>query len=116
MADCIFCKIVKGTIPSEKVWESEDVLAFKDIEPQAPVHILLIPKKHIASLNDLKPEDKDTVANIVLAAQQIAAEQGVAENGYRIVNNCGADGGQIVHHIHFHLLGGAKLGVLNAAK
>ena len=116
MADCIFCKIVKGTIPSEKVWESEDVLAFKDIEPQAPVHILLIPKKHIASLNDLKPEDKDTVANIVLAAQQIAAEQGVAENGYRIVNNCGADGGQIVHHIHFHLLGGAELGVLNAAK
>lgn len=107
--DCLFCKIVAGEIPSTKVYEDENVYAFLDIEPQAPVHIVLVPKKHIASANELTGEDAKTVGEIFLAAAKIAKEKGFADDGYRIVNNCGKDGGQTVGHLHFHLLAGRYL-------
>ena len=110
MEDCIFCKIVKGEIPSSKVYEDEDILAFKDINPVTPVHILVIPKKHIESLNNIEAEDEKLLGKIFLTIKQIAKEQGIAEKGYRVVNNCGEDGGQEVKHLHFHILGGKKLG------
>ncbi|MBP1992854.1 histidine triad nucleotide-binding protein [Paenibacillus eucommiae] len=109
MDNCIFCKIIEGSIPSKKVYEDDRVFAFHDIQPQAPVHILIIPKKHFASLNDAGEDDWDTIGYIHKAAKQIAKEQGVAESGYRIVNNCGPDSGQIVFHLHMHLLAGEKL-------
>ncbi len=112
--DCIFCKIVEGTLPSEKVYENEHVLAFKDISPQAKVHVLVIPKKHIPTMNDVTEEDGPIIAEIHKAIQQIAKEAGIAESGYRIINNCLDDGGQVVYHLHYHLLGGEKLGPLNA--
>ncbi|RAP76715.1 histidine triad nucleotide-binding protein [Paenibacillus montanisoli] len=107
--DCIFCKIIEGTIPSKKVFENERILAFHDIQPQAPVHTLIIPKKHIPTMNDVTGEDDAVMAEIFAVARQIAKEQGVAESGYRLVNNCNSDGGQVVYHLHFHLLGGEKL-------
>ena len=109
MEDCIFCKIVKGQIPSDKVYEDDNVLAFKDINPEAPVHIVIIPKKHIVSLNDADKEDLEILSHILLIVKNIAAENGIAESGYRLVTNCGADGGQTVPHLHFHLLGGRNL-------
>ncbi|MEI7026684.1 histidine triad nucleotide-binding protein [Paenibacillus sp. y28] len=112
--DCIFCKIIAGTIPGQKVFESDRVLAFRDIAPAAPVHILIIPKKHIPSMNDLAAEDAAVIGEIMLAAQQLAREEGIAESGYRLINNCGKEGGQVVYHIHFHLLGGRPLGELLA--
>lgn len=114
--DCIFCKIVEGSIPSHKVFENDDVLAFRDITPQAPVHILIIPKKHIPTMNDVTEEDLPLLASIHHAAQQIAKEQGIAESGYRLINNCGKDSGQVVFHIHYHLLGGESLGQLVGPK
>ncbi|TBL70381.1 histidine triad nucleotide-binding protein [Paenibacillus thalictri] len=111
--DCIFCKIVEGTIPSKKLFENEHVIAFHDIQPAAPVHALVIPKKHIASINDVGPEDWGLMGEVLRAAQQVAAETGIAETGYRLVNNCGSDGGQVVFHLHVHVLGGEKLGPLN---
>jgi histidine triad (HIT) family protein len=108
--DCIFCKIVEGSLPSKKVYESETVVAFWDIQPSAPVHILIIPKKHIPTMNDVTDEDADRMTEILSAARTIAKEHGIAESGYRLVNNCNPDGGQIVYHLHFHLLGGEKLG------
>lgn len=111
--DCLFCKIVQGTIPSTKVYEDDRVLAFKDIQPQAPVHLLVIPKKHIATLNDAEPADAELLGHAVLTAQRIAREAGLSESGYRLINNCGSDGGQVVFHVHFHVLGGEKLGPLN---
>ncbi len=108
--DCIFCKIIEGTIPSKKVYENEHVLAFHDIQPAAPVHILIIPKKHIPTMNDVAREDLGVLGEIAAAAQHIAREFGIAERGYRLVNNCNSEGGQVVYHLHFHLLGGAKLG------
>lgn len=111
--DCIFCKIVDGSLPSEKVYESDNVLAFKDISPQAKVHVLVIPKKHIATMNDVTDEDGEIIADIHKAIRQVANEMGIADSGYRIINNCGADGGQVVFHLHYHLLGGEKLGPLN---
>lgn len=110
MEDCIFCKIVKGEIPSSKVYEDEDILAFKDINPVTPVHILVIPKKHIESLNNIEAKDEKLLGKIFLTIKKIAKEQGIAEKGYRVVNNCGEDGGQEVKHLHFHILGGKKLG------
>ena len=107
--DCLFCKIVAGDIPSAKVYEDEKVYAFRDIEPQAPVHILIIPKEHIASANELTEENASIVGHIFAVAAKIAKEEGVAEGGYRIVNNCGQDGGQTVGHLHFHMLGGRSL-------
>ncbi|MDT9724435.1 histidine triad nucleotide-binding protein [Xylanibacillus composti] len=106
MSDCIFCKIVKGELPSTKYYEDDRVIAFADIDPKAPVHILLAPKQHIPTMHDVK--DFTIVADIHKAAQIVAEEQGIA-NGYRLINNCGADAGQIVFHLHYHLMGGEKL-------
>ena len=107
--DCLFCKIVAGDIPSAKVYEDDKVYAFRDIEPQAPTHILIIPKEHIASANELTEENASIVGHIFAVAAKIAKEEGIAEGGYRIVNNCGEDGGQTVKHLHFHMLGGRSL-------
>lgn len=111
--DCIFCKIVKREVPARIIHENEHVLAFHDIAPQAPVHALLIPKKHVATMNDAGEDDWQLMAEVLKAAPLVARELGVHESGYRLVNNCGKDAGQIVFHIHFHLLGGEKLGALN---
>lgn len=110
MEDCLFCKIVKGEIPSSKVYEDEKILAFKDINPAAPIHILVIPKKHITSLAHLEKEDEAVVGKIYTVINQIAEEQGFKQNGYRVIVNCGKDGGQEVMHLHFHLLAGKQLG------
>ena len=109
MNDCLFCKIIAGDIPSSKVYEDDAVYAFNDISPEAPVHVLIVPKKHISSANDLTEENADVVAKIFVAAKKIAEELNVGESGYRIVNNCGDDGGQTVKHLHFHRLGGRSL-------
>lgn len=108
MSDCIFCKIVQGEIPSDKVYEDDRILCFKDLDPQAPVHVLIIPKKHISSLDDVREEDSELLGYIMLKVREIAADLGL-ENGYRLVNNCGEDGLQTVQHLHFHLLGRRKL-------
>lgn len=107
--DCLFCKIAGGEIPSTKVYEDELVYAFLDIEPQAPVHIILIPKTHISSANELNEENASVVGHIFAVAAKIAKDRGFSEQGYRIVNNCGEDGGQTVGHLHFHLLAGRNL-------
>lgn len=109
MEECVFCKIIKGEIPTDKVYEDDKVLVFKDIEPQAPVHILLIPKKHIESLNDLDDDDCEIVGYIFMIAKNMAEKFGVSKDGYRIVTNCGKDGGQSVNHVHFHMLAGRSL-------
>ena len=109
MEDCIFCKIVEGQIPADKVYEDDKVLAFRDIEPEAPVHIVIIPKKHIISLNEVDKEELEVISHILLVTKNIASENGIAKTGYRLVNNCGTDGGQTVSHLHFHLLGGRNL-------
>ena len=111
MSDCIFCKIIDHEIPSAIVYEDDEVLAFEDINPLAKIHILLIPKKHIATTADLREEDAAIIGKIYLVAKKIAEEKGMAEDGYRIVNNCKFFGGQEVFHLHFHLLGGEKLGL-----
>jgi len=107
--DCIFCKIAAGEIPSKKAYEDKSVVAFYDLEPQAPVHILIIPKEHIASCAEITEENSAVIAHIFEVAAKLGKELGL-ENGYRIVNNCGADGGQTVHHLHFHLMGGRQFG------
>ena len=107
--DCIFCKIANGEIPSTKVYEDEKVLAFNDLDPQAPVHVLIIPKEHISSCDEVNEENCAVVGHIFAVAAKIAKEKGL-ENGYRIVNNCGEDGGQSVKHLHFHLMGGRSFG------
>lgn len=108
MNDCIFCKIIKGEIPSNKVYEDDLVLAFYDVAPAAKVHVLIIPKEHIESANALKKEHSELIGHIVLTAKKIAEDLGVAEDGYRIINNCGKNAGQTVFHLHFHLLAGEK--------
>lgn len=105
--NCVFCKIVKGEIPSTKVYEDDKVLAFKDIEPIAPIHILVIPKVHIKSLLEL--EDDDLLIHINKVIKIIAKEQGIDKKGFRVLTNVGEDGGQAVKHLHFHILGGTKL-------
>ena len=110
MQDCIFCKIIKGEIPAAKVYEDEEILAFKDIHPAAPIHILIIPKKHIASLTQIEKEDEAVIGKIYTVINQIAEEQGVLDKGYRVIVNCGKDGGQEVLHLHFHLLAGRQFG------
>ncbi|MGA9031852.1 MAG: histidine triad nucleotide-binding protein [Sulfuricaulis sp.] len=104
--ECLFCKMVSGQIKPNTVYEDDDVLAFKDINPQAPVHVLVIPKKHTATLNDLKPADAALVGKLLLTAARIARDSGIADSGYRTVLNCNADAGQSVFHVHLHLLGG----------
>lgn len=110
MEDCVFCKIIKGEIPSEKVYEDEETVAFKDIQPAAPVHILVIPKKHIETLLDVTEEDAHLIAHIYQVINKIAREMGIDKEGFRVIANCGKDAGQEVMHIHFHLLAGRKLG------
>lgn len=109
MDNCVFCSIIEGKIPSQKVYEDDKILCFKDINPEAPIHLIIIPKKHIESINDLENKDVELIGHIFLKVKQIAKELKIDESGYRIVNNCGKDGGQTVPHIHFHLLGGRSL-------
>ena len=106
MAECLFCKIVAGTIPSKKVYEDDEVLAFDDIQPQAPVHVLVIPKKHVATLNDLSPEDDALSGKLLRVAARIAKERGIAERGWRATVNVNRDAHQLVFHVHLHLMGG----------
>ena len=107
--DCLFCKIVKGDIPSDIVYEDEYVLAFRDINPQAPHHILIIPRKHIATINDAESCDQALLGHCLLSAKKIAQELGVSESGYRLVYNINSGGGQLVYHIHLHLLAGRQM-------
>ena len=109
MSDCIFCKIASGDIPGDIVYQDDRVIAVNDIDPKAPVHILIMPKTHIPSLNEIDDSNKDMLAHILTVAANLAKTKGVAEKGYRIVNKCGVQGGQSVGHIHFHLLGGRNL-------
>ena len=109
MSDCLFCKMVSGEILPDVVFEDDEVLAFRDVNPQAPMHVLVIPKVHIPTVNDLTPEYAGLVGKMYLAAQQIAAGEGVAEPGYRMVMNCNAEAGQSVYHIHLHVLGGRPM-------
>lgn len=110
MSDCIFCKIINKEIPSEIVYENDEILAFKDINPVAPVHIIVIPKKHICCLNMIENEDIELIGNLFISIREIANKLGIAEDGYRIINNCGDNAGQTVKHIHFHIIGGTNLG------
>ena len=107
---CLFCKIIAGEIPSKRVYEDADLLAFEDINPQAPLHCLVVPRRHVATLNDLQPGDDGLVGAMVRAAAGIAKERGVDRAGYRTVFNCNSDAGQTVFHIHLHVLGGRRLG------
>ena len=108
MSNCLFCKIIAGDIPSTKVFEDDLVLAFRDIAPQAPTHILVVPKAHIADCNGITADNSAVIAHIFAVIPQIAAAEGLV-NGYRVVSNCGEDAGQTVQHLHFHILGGKKL-------
>ncbi|MBT2972212.1 MAG: histidine triad nucleotide-binding protein [Candidatus Thiodiazotropha sp. (ex Ctena orbiculata)] len=110
MSDCLFCKFVNAEIEPDKVYEDDDLLAFRDINPQAPTHILIIPKRHIATLNELEPSDQALMGKLTLAAQKIANDEGIGGGGYRLVINCNSDAGQSVFHIHMHLLGGRSMG------
>jgi histidine triad (HIT) family protein len=109
VSDCIFCKIAKKEIPSNIVYEDDRVIAFKDVNPQAPVHILIIPKIHLTSLMDINEENSDLVSHIAIVTKKIAAEYNIDQKGFRLVNNCGKEGGQTVFHLHFHLLGGRMM-------
>lgn len=109
MSDCIFCQIVLGKIPSEIAYEDDELIAFKDIQPLAPVHLVIIPKIHLRSLNDVGPENERLIGHLFGIIRQLAEKYGVAESGYRVVTNTGTDGGQVVSHLHFHLLGGKAL-------
>ena len=108
MENCLFCNILKGEIPCSKVYENDHVFAFRDINPQAPVHVLVIPKKHLSSLNDIDNADDKDLAECLRTIRYIAAQEKLS-GGYRVVSNCGADACQSVHHLHFHILGGSKM-------
>ena len=108
--DCLFCKIISGEIPSEKVYEDEYVYAFNDISQTAPIHVLIVPKKHISTINDIEDQDAELIGRIYLAAKKIAKEKGIDEEGYRVITNCNKMAGQTVFHIHYHLIGGRELG------
>lgn len=110
MTECIFCRIAAGDMGTEFVYEDEQVVGFRDLNPQAPVHILLIPRRHIATPNDLGPEDEALVGRLVTAAARVAAREGLSDRGYRTLINCNAEGGQTVFHLHLHLLGGRQMG------
>ena len=107
---CVFCKIVKKELPAKVVYEDDKVMAFHDINPQAPIHVLVIPKKHIPTLNDISEEDKELIGHIFTVIKEIAEKFGIAEKGYRVLVNCNKEGGQEVFHLHFHLLGGKRVG------
>jgi histidine triad (HIT) family protein len=106
MSECLFCRLVKGDIPSDIIYENDDVIAFRDQNPQAPTHVLVIPRKHISTVNDLTAEDKNVVGEMLLAGKAVAAQDGIAEDGYRLILNCNEGAGQTVFHIHLHVLGG----------
>lgn len=108
MADCVFCKIISGEIPSKKVYEDKEIIVFHDIDPQTPVHVLVVPRKHVATLNDFTKEDKELLGEILLRIPEIAKDLGVGQ-GYKVVINNGKDAGQIVSHVHMHILGGGPL-------
>lgn len=110
MENCIFCKIIKREIPSEIVYEDEKILAFKDINPVAPVHVLIIPKVHIKNVMEINEHNADILKDIHLAAKKIAIEVGLGDKGFRLINNCGEEAGQTVFHLHYHLIGGKELG------
>lgn len=107
--DCLFCKIANKEIDSDIVYEDDQVVAFKDINPQAPIHLLIIPRKHIATINDLQPEDKPLTGHMLAVGQQLAQQLNIADDGYRLLFNCNQAGGQMVYHIHLHLLGGRQM-------
>lgn len=109
MEDCIFCKIVRGEIPSTIVYENDEVLAFEDIHPMAPVHVVVVPKKHIATLMDVTGDEMDIMGGILLAVQEVAKIKGIDEKGFRMVINCNEEGGQLIFHLHTHILGGKRL-------
>lgn len=109
MSECLFCKIARGEIPCDTVYENDQVIAFRDLNPQAPTHVLVIPRKHISTVNDLTVEDKDIVGEMLLAAKAVAAHDGIAEDGYRLIMNCNKGAGQTVFHIHLHVLGGRAM-------
>lgn len=109
MSDCLFCKIRDGEIPADLVYQDDEVLAFNDVNPQAPTHLLIIPKKHLSTVNDVKQEDEVMMGKLFSAAKQIAAEKGLSEDGYRLVVNCNEGAGQTVFHIHMHLLAGRAM-------
>jgi len=108
--DCLFCKILNGDIPADIIYESDSAIAFRDINPQAPTHVLIIPRKHVATINDLNEEDQEIVGSLYLAAKDIARAEGISDAGYRAVMNCNEGAGQSVFHIHLHVLGGRALG------
>ena len=107
---CIFCKIVAGEIPADILYQDDDVMCFRDVSPQAPTHLLVIPKKHIGSIAELEQSDTDIAGKILVTATKMAKQDGVSESGYRVAMNCGAEGGQTVGHIHMHVLGGRQMG------
>lgn len=109
MSDCLFCKMVVGEIKPNVVYEDDSVLAFRDINPQAPTHVLVVPKRHVSTINDLKPTDADLIGQLYLAAKQVAEQEGIAAEGYRTVMNCNAGAGQSVFHIHLHVMGGRNM-------
>lgn len=108
--DCIFCKIIAGEVPTQKVYESENILVIRDIAPVAPIHDLILPKKHIVSLNEVNEEDKELLGEVLLTAKIVAEKENISESGYRLITNTGKNGGQLVPHLHFHLIGGKNLG------
>lgn len=108
-SDCLFCKILAGEIPADLVYESETAVAFRDINPKAPTHVLVIPRKHISTINDIEPDDQEIIGSLYTAAKEIATQAGIADDGYRAVMNCNEDAGQSVFHIHLHVLGGRVL-------
>ena len=107
--ECIFCRIVAGDIPSDIVYQDKDFFAFKDINPQAPKHIIVIPRAHITSVTELTEKERELIGGLVILAKNLAQQEGIAETGYRLTMNCGHEGGQVVPHLHLHLLGGTKL-------
>lgn len=109
MTDCLFCKMVQGEIKPDMVWETDDLIAFRDINPQATTHVLVVPRRHISTVNELTAADQALIGKLVLAAQKIAQQESIAESGYRLVMNCNAGAGQTVFHIHLHLLGGRQM-------
>jgi len=107
--ECLFCRIVAGKIPSDIIYQDKEFLAFRDINPQAPKHVLIIPKTHIASLTELTEQQQGLIGHLIILARNLAEKEGIAKSGYRLAVNCGPEGGQVVPHLHFHLLGGRKL-------
>ncbi len=110
--DCIFCRIISGEIPSDILYQDEQAVAFRDVNPKAPVHLLVVPRKHIESVAELTEDEAPILGHLVTVANRLAREAGISEKGYRLVVNCGPDGGQIVPHLHLHLLGGRQMGIL----